>query len=76
MAIHPGDLTVVVPTRNEERNIGNFLGSIPDGIRLVVVDASTDSTPDIVSRARPHYTTLIRYPGTVTEARLGGSGRG
>ena len=50
MAIHPGDLTVIVPTRNEERNIGNFLGSIPEGIRLVVVDASTDSTPDIVSR--------------------------
>jgi len=73
MAINLCDLTVVVPTRNEERNIGNFLGSIPDGVRLIVVDASTDSTPDIVSRTRPHYTTLIRYPGTVTEARLAGA---
>jgi len=73
MTILPQDLTVVVPTRNEERNIGNFLCSIPDGIRLVVVDASTDSTPDIVSRVRPDYTTIIRYPGTVTEARLTGA---
>lgn len=73
MTIYPDDLTVVVPTRNEARNIGNFLGSIPGGIRLVVVDASTDSTPDIVSSIRPDYTTIIRYPGTVTEARLTGA---
>ncbi len=69
MAINLDDLTIVLPTRNESQNIRNFLKSVPETVRLIVVDASKDSTPDIVSSARPHYTTVVRHPGTVTEAR-------
>ena len=52
---HP-DLTVVVPTRNEARNIPLFLASIPADLPLVVVDASDDGTPEIVRRLRPDST--------------------
>lgn len=69
MAIKPEDITVILPTQNESHNIGRFLGSVPDGVSLIVVDASDDSTPDIVTSVRPDYTMVIRHPGTVTEAR-------
>lgn len=69
MAIKPEEITIIVPTRNEERNIRKFLSSVPDSVNLIVVDAGEDGTADIVSSARPHYTKVIRDPGTVTEAR-------
>jgi glycosyltransferase involved in cell wall biosynthesis len=69
MGIELNDLTIILPTRNESSNIRNFLRSVPDNIGLIVVDASEDSTADIVSSVRPDYTTVIRHPGTVTEAR-------
>lgn len=69
MGIKLGDLTIILPTRNESHNIRHFLKSVPEDIHLIVVDASEDSTPDIVSSLRPDYTNLIRHPGTVTEAR-------
>lgn len=42
------DLTIVVPAKNEERLIGHFLASLAPTVSLIVVDASTDRTPDIV----------------------------
>jgi glycosyltransferase involved in cell wall biosynthesis len=63
------DVTVIVPTRNEAHNIGRFLDSLPDEVALIVVDDSTDATPAIVRRERPHRTRLIRRPGGLTEAR-------
>ena len=69
MAIKLEEITIILPTRNESRNIRKFLNSVPDSANLIVVDASDDETPDIVSSVRPHYTTVIRHPGTVTEAR-------
>ncbi len=69
MGIQLSDITIVLPTRNESRNIRNFLNSIPYNVNLVVVDASEDATADIVSSVRPDYTKVIRHPGTVTEAR-------
>ena len=67
MAIKPEEVTIIVPTRNEERNIRKFLDSLPDLVNLIVV--VDDGTADIVSYARPHYTKVIWDPGTVTEAR-------
>jgi glycosyltransferase involved in cell wall biosynthesis len=63
------DLTVVVPTRNESRNIGPFLASLPPSIPLVVVDASSDATPTLVARQRARNTLLIRHPGSIPVAR-------
>jgi len=66
------DITSIVPTRNEMRNIPAFLGSIPPDIGLIVVDASSDDTPQCIGEMRPNNTVLLRYPGTIAEARNAG----
>lgn len=66
--IRRDDLTVVVPTKNEHANIERFLGSVPADVHLVVVDASTDDTPEIVERLRPEAT-VIRARTNIPEAR-------
>lgn len=63
------ELTVIVPTRNEAHNIGAFLRSLPPLVKLIVVDASVDSTPDIIQAVRPQYTHVIRDRSNVTHAR-------
>ncbi|MGH8537223.1 MAG: glycosyltransferase [Gammaproteobacteria bacterium] len=67
------DITIIVPTRNEMRNIPAFLGSIPPDIGLIVVDASSDDTPRCIGEMRPNNTVLLRYPGTIAEARNAGT---
>ena len=62
------DLTVVVPTKNEAANIGPFLDSIDDRVGLVVVDASTDETREIVAAQRP-AAVVVEDAGTIPEAR-------
>ena len=59
------DITTIVPTRNEIRNIPAFLGSIPPDIRLIVVDASSDDTPRCIGEMRPNNTVVLRYPGII-----------
>lgn len=66
-------VTVIVPTKNEAENIGIFLESLPATVHLMVVDASTDETPDIVERLRRRRTTVIREPLTIPEARQRGA---
>ena len=67
------EVTIIVPTRNEAQNIGAFLGSLPPMMKLIVVDASEDGTPDIVAALRPHHTLLIHDRSNVTYARqIGG----
>lgn len=63
------ELTVVVPTRNEAGNIPAFLQSLPPPLSLIVVDASQDSTPELVAAYRPERSLVLRRPSTVTEAR-------
>ncbi len=67
------DFTVVVPTRNEIRNLPAFLDSLPDAIPLIVVDDSDDATPDVVEFLRPERSLVLRYPGSVTQARQWGA---
>ncbi|MGH8507320.1 MAG: glycosyltransferase [Gammaproteobacteria bacterium] len=67
------DITIIVPTRNEMRNIPAFLGSIPPDIGLIVVDASSDDTPRCITEIRPNNTIVLRYPGTIAEARNAGT---
>jgi GT2 family glycosyltransferase len=67
------EITIVVPTKNEARNIAAFLQSIPRAVELIVVDASDDDTPQLISGLRPGHTTVIRDRSNVTQARqLGG----
>ncbi len=66
-------VAVIVPTRNEAANIGEFLRSIPLQLPLVVVDASSDETVAIIQQQRPLHTTIIRHPGNVTTARQVGA---
>jgi glycosyltransferase involved in cell wall biosynthesis len=73
MPISLDTVTVIVPTRNERDNIGAFLASLPPQVSLIVVDASTDNTPDIIGQLRPFNTTVIHQPSNVTEARCIGA---
>src|SRR5947209_6158664 len=47
-------VAVVVPAHNEEKLIGQVLDTMPDFVDLIIVvdDASTDQTPDIVTSYR------------------------
>lgn len=63
------EITIVLPTRNEAANIPNFLGSLPPGVPLVVVDASEDDTAVRLQTLRPSNTHVIHHPGNVTKAR-------
>jgi glycosyltransferase involved in cell wall biosynthesis len=67
------NVTVVVPTRNEEHNIIAFLDSLPPWVPLVVVDASQDATLEVIKTHRPECTQVIRHSGGVSEARQSGA---
>lgn len=69
MTITADDLTVVVPTRNESANIGRFLASLPDELRLIVIDSSTDDTPHRIADLRPAMTTVVRADANIPQAR-------
>ena len=62
-------LTLVVPTKDEADNVGPFLASLDPRLRVIVVDASTDGTPDLIRDLRPERTTILRDPGSIPEAR-------
>ena len=62
-------LTLVVPTKDEADNVGPFLASLDPRLRVIVVDASTDGTPDLVRDLRPERTAILQDPGSIPEAR-------
>lgn len=61
-------LTVIVPTKDEADNIGPFLDSLHPDVGLIVVDASTDDTRDLIRQRRPSAV-VIQDSGTIPEAR-------
>lgn len=63
------DVSVVIPTRNEARNIGPFLASLHPAVELVVVDASDDGTDTLIMQLRPTRTTVIRSSAPIALAR-------
>lgn len=73
MVINSNNMTVTLPARNESHDIGNFLKSVPESLKLIIADAYEDSAPVIVSYPRPDYTTLTGYRDTETEARQTGA---
>ncbi len=67
------DITIILPTKNETRNIARFLYSIPSDINLIVIDTSTDDTVDIIKQIKPNNTDVFLHPGNISEARQFGS---
>ena len=67
------EITLIVPTKNEERNIGKFLSSLPPNLWLTVVDASDDQTAARIRKLRPARTTIIHEPCNVSTARQWGA---
>ena len=67
--MHIDSLTVVVPTKNEVRNVGPFLASLDPRVRLIVVDASTDHTRELIREIRPENTVVRYEEGHVPRAR-------
>lgn len=63
------EITVVVPTKNEEDNIVPFLDSLDPDVELIVVDASTDQTRKRIATHRPDRTLVIEKESTIPEAR-------
>lgn len=69
------EITLIVPTKNEEKNIGRFLSSLPPKLWLTVVDASDDHTVARILKLRPERTTIIHEPCNVSMARQWGAER-
>src|SRR4051794_8356824 len=61
----PPRVSVVIPTRNEARNIASVLATLPGGIYevLLVDGASTDGTVEVALEAMPQIR-VIAQPGT------------
>jgi len=66
-------VSVIVPTKNEARNLPYLLASLPPEVEVVVCDASTDATASVAVALRPHRTLVLDAPGTVAEARQQGA---
>lgn len=62
-------ITVIVPTKNEIKNIPRLVKSIPPQTNLVIVDASTDGTADLVMSLRPRRTVTIQSQAKIAAAR-------
>ena len=66
------DITVIIPTKNEARNIVTFLSNLPSDIPLIVVDSSDDETREVMQQQRPENTQIIFKKCTIPEARQTG----
>jgi glycosyltransferase involved in cell wall biosynthesis len=60
--VRPGDITAVILTRDEERNLPRAVTSLPPGVRVLVLDA--ESVDGTVAYARASGATVIRRAWT------------
>lgn len=67
------DVTLIIPTKNEEKNIQTFLSSLPAALSLIIVDASDDRTRELINIQRPHNTHIIHEVSTIPQARQSGA---
>jgi len=63
------DLTLIVPTKNEAHNIHRFLETIPPELPVLIVDASSDGTDDIVRRHGRPRVRILHDGGNIAAAR-------
>ncbi len=66
-------ITVIVPVKNEEKNIIAFLKSLPPFIRLIVVDSGSDRTRSLIRLTRPYNTEIIVKDCSIPVARQTGA---
>ncbi len=71
--LKPSEITVIVPTRNERRNVPAFLASLPHHAQLIAVDSSDDDTPDVIMALRPANTLVLRRSCNIAVARQFGA---
>ncbi len=67
------NLTVIVPTKNEEKNVVSFLRSLPEEVNLLLIDSSIDRTHERVKEIRPQNTRIIKKDCNIPEARQTGT---
>ncbi|MCS6828383.1 MAG: glycosyltransferase [Caldilinea sp.] len=63
------EITVVLPTKNEENNIQSFLASLPSQVMLIVVDAGNDRTSVLIRAMRNGRTHIINSTAHIAAAR-------
>src|SRR5690242_20172729 len=73
----PRRLSIVIPTRNEELNVGPLLGQLasacdPADTELVVVDDSDDETPEVLANSAVYCPLDVRMLHRPPGARKGG----
>jgi glycosyltransferase involved in cell wall biosynthesis len=66
-------VTLIIPTRNEEKNIITFLDNIPAHLKLVIIDSSNDRTRELINIRRPHNTEVIFEKCNIPKARQMGA---
>lgn len=66
-------VTVIIPVKNEEKNIITFLDNLPPYIKLIVVDSSTDRTRELINIRRPQNTEIIYEECNIAKARQTGA---
>lgn len=71
------ELTIVIPSKNEEKYIGNLLDDISNqydikGTKIVISDSSDDKTIDVVSKFKDKLNIIITKGGKVSQARNNG----
>lgn len=67
--MHWTEITLIVPTKNEAHNVGRFLESIPTDIRIIIVDASSDGTGDIIRQTGRKSVRVLHDGGNIAVAR-------
>ncbi len=63
------NVSLIIPTKNEEKNIVTFLDSLPKHIKLIVVDSSSDRTRELINILRPQNTEIIFEDCNIPKAR-------
>jgi glycosyltransferase involved in cell wall biosynthesis len=67
------DITIILPTKNEERNIDRFLKSVPVHIPIIIVDASSDHTCEVVLAHGRKNIFMVKDDGGIASARQKGA---
>jgi GT2 family glycosyltransferase len=63
------DITVIIPTKDEAKNIVSFLESLPAEIALIIVDSGTDRTAESTLKFKPQKTKVISEVCNIPQAR-------
>lgn len=68
-------ISIIVPTKNEEKNIVHFLRSVPNDIEVILVDASQDDTRATAHRTHHKVSCYVEPQLNIAQARQFGARR-